>query len=269
MGVLDDLRQQADGLKEQQLVEQEQREALEAFYRERILPQLEAAYTYLSELVQHLNVVQPDVRAAYDLTGFGRLGDLRQRDYAVRADSRQNMREVMLEFVCEGQGPVEFDVRGKENIERQVDYLRSTGLAYTQRQTRDDSHDLTDCRFIVQTTVPASFTFRADIEKSAIELALRNFEHFGTRRVQLLPDQISDRFFDGVGLYLLREDSAFFTHDISSKAREELQARIKTEQTQRERELTLAEERERAERAAKQERRPRLLGAFKKLGRRA
>lgn len=269
MGVLDDLRKQADGVKEQQLAEQQRREALDEAYRERILPRLEAAYTYLSELVQHLNVVRPDVRAGYELAGFGRLDGLRQGDYAVRADSRQNMREVALELLCRGDGPVEFEVRGKDNIERQVEQLRATGLAWTERQTRDDSHDLTHCRFIVQTAVPASFTFRADIEASAIDLLLRNFEHFGTRRIQLLPDQVSEQFLDGLGLFLLREDSAFFTQDISSQAREELQARISNEHAEREQELRLAEQRQRAERLAQQDKHARLLSALKRLARRA
>ena len=150
MGYLDELRKQAETRQAEEQVEQELREQREAFYRVEILPRLESCYSYLSQMVEHLNYVKPDIRVSYQLKGYGPLTDLNQGDYEVKVDSRRNMQQILLRYSCRGEEPVEFSVHGKKAINRYIDYLRGTGMAFQHRETMDSSHTVTDARFVVQ-----------------------------------------------------------------------------------------------------------------------
>lgn len=266
MGYLDELRKQAATRKADEQAEQEQRAQREAFYREHMLPRLEACYSYLSQMVEHLNYVNPDIRVTYELKGYGLLPELKQGDYEVTVDSRNKMQHILLHFVCRGEDAIEFSVQGKKTINRCIDYLRGTGLAFQHRESMDSSHTVTDARFIVKNEVPITITFNADIENSVIVLNMRNMDDFIKRQFQFKPDELDEAFLDKLARFIVREDPDFMRLDIPAETREILQQKLREEQARREQELAAAEQAEVEEKAESAEN-GRLRQVFKPFSR--
>ena len=219
MGYLDELKKQADEQRAGEQAAQTLQEKREAFYRGEILPRMEATYTYLSQLAEHLNYVKPDTSPCYKLRGFGDLGKLRQSEYEIQVDSRDNMKVLVLQCYCEGEDKVEFTVNGQKAINRYVEYLGSTGLKFDYKVTKDDKFVALDARFTVTPRFPLTLKMQADVENSRINLELKNFEDFVVRSFQLRAEQVNDEFRDHMARYIVREDDNFMRLDVPEDTR--------------------------------------------------
>lgn len=229
MGLLDDLRQQADSIRDSEEKLKAQQEQLEAWSRVEVIPKLTQIYSYLNELISHLGVIQPVIAVAYPLKGYGTLEKLAQGDYKLTADSRDDMSRVTLVFTCEGKGDVSFNVEGKPQVERLREHLVGCNMPFTSREYRDDRHNLISALFNVEAKVPVLFNFKLAEDKTTINLSIRNFEGLGTRTYRLQPEQIDAQLLDQMGHYLLRTDNHFVRLDITEEEREKLRQRLSGE----------------------------------------
>ena len=229
MGLLDDLRQQADSIRDGEEKLKAQQEQLEAWSRAEVIPRLTQIYSYLNELISHLNVVKPETAVAYPLKGYGTLEKLTQGNYKLTTDSRDDTGRVTLAFTCVGNGDVSFNVEGKPQVERLREYLSACNMQFTSREYRDDRHNLISALFNVEAKVPVLFNFKLAEDKTTINLSIRNFEGLGTRIYRLQPEQIDTQLLDQMGRYLLRSDNHFVRLDITEEEREKLRQRLSGE----------------------------------------
>jgi hypothetical protein len=204
MGVLDDLKKQAESTKARQQAEEERREALESFCRTDILSKLSDLYTYLFELSEYLNYVKPEIALTYELEGCVSLDVLRQCAYEINVDSRQNMKKIDFDFPCEGDGePVAFKVEGKKRAEETIQFLRNTGLTFRHKQRRGGQEALVTAQFVVERKVPVRFGFTANLEQGAIDLTIKNFEALRLLKLQVKPDAITEDYLEKLAKYIL------------------------------------------------------------------
>jgi len=230
MGLLDDLRQQADSIRDSEASQKAQQEKLDAWSKAEVRPKLTQIYSYLNELIGHLEVVQPDTPVAYPLKGYGTLEKLRQVNYKLTTDSRDDMGRVSLAFACIGKGDVNFNVEGKPQVERLREFLNSCKMPFTSREYRDDRHNLVSALFNVEAKVPVLFNFELADDKVTINLTIRNFEGLGSHLYRLQPEMINEQLLDQMGRYLLRADNHFVRLDITDEDRDKLRERLTVEQ---------------------------------------
>ncbi len=264
MGFLDDLRREAEQRRNEEASVAAQRAAREAFYRSDILPRMEAAYRLFAQLAEHLNYLRPEQPVNYTLRGYGEWRGLRQENYELQVDSRQNMRQLVLRAECRGEEELVFTVEGHKAIQRQVDYLNGTGLSFHYRERRDERMNAEAAEFIVKPLVPVSLTMEADIEEGRIVIALRNFEDFGSRRYFLEPRKLDEAVLDQLARYVARDSDRFLQDDVDAQTRAALQAKLREEAAQRQRELAESEARARAAESAAAGRKSLLGGLLKK-----
>ena len=232
MGLLDELKKEAEAKQNLDEAEQKRRAAMEARSRESVLPKMAQIYGFLSDLLKQLEIIQPDTRVAYPMVGYGSVENLHQKDYKLKVDSRENMTHVSLVFNCVGKDKIHFDVAEKLHVERQKDYLNEHHLSFYSRDYRDERHTVTHSSFTVESKIPVLFDFRLAEDLSTIELTIRNFEGLGKHRYTLDPQMIDGDYLDELGKYLLRMNNDFLKLDLPDDFRDSIRQRLDSDSKQ-------------------------------------
>lgn len=239
MGLLDELRREADSRKtDAQRKHEQQARALEDF-RTSISPKLLLTYRYLQELAEHLNVLNPDVKGLYLFPTMSQAVALRQGNYQVRSDTQhatQETHETSLMFDCTRTADIIFSVDKEREITRCERALYDHGLEFHCRKIKNDRYEVVSGEFIVKPKVPIAIHFTADIPNATIHLHISNFEGLGVRQMTIKPDKLNEDFLDDFGNYLLRRKTDFMKLEMSDEARERLREQI-AEARRRESEL--------------------------------
>lgn len=215
MGFLDELKKKTE---QQLILEQAVRqraEKLEQDYRVCLLPTMEKIYNYLHEMCRHLNYINTDTIVSYELAGIGELEHLRREEYRLKADSRDNMQEIVLSFDCQGENDISITVENRQELEQLEQYLFSHHLRFQLKTFKDDRGRISGGRFIIQKHVPVAIKFKVDVEKSAIDLILVNLEQLGRKEVQFSPESISEGFLDKLAKNIVRESDSLFKLNVS------------------------------------------------------
>ena len=119
MSLLEDLKKEAEAKKEKELeAQRRQEQALEEF-RTEVRPRLAQVFTYLSELVEHLNFVHPDIQVSYAIKNYANLENLRQSGYTVHADNQGDLKSISLSCECTGDRKVGFEVTSEALMTRE------------------------------------------------------------------------------------------------------------------------------------------------------
>lgn len=204
MGVLDELKKEAATVKAKversRSDEQTQRDAV---LRE-LRPRMQALYAFLKELADNLAVVNPDVRVAYEVGGFGQLKGLRQEGYRVSTPDNRALSHFTLHFNCVSAGTVRFQVKGKEAAERQRQAMWQNNLRFTSKALSDGTGV-----FHLETHIPVTLEFETDVERGNVRMRERNLEVLGSNTIYYDPEQLTEDFFDELGKAVLRQPNRF------------------------------------------------------------
>ena len=243
MGLLDDLKKQSAEQKAKEQSERELKEQQFAFFKEEMQPKLEVIYSYLQELSEHLNYIEREITVSYSLGSNVTFADLRQKDYVLKINSRENISEIALRFHCRGESAMNIKAENESQFNQLKELFFQNRLDYQARETRDERRNVLGGDITVQQSIPVLFQFDADIENGCIVLKVRNFECLGVRKILLFPRQIDEAFLDNLGRYLLREVDTFMQLSMEEEHRNRLRESVEQEKLSKQQELELAEQR--------------------------
>lgn len=265
MSLLDELKKQAEQINQtdQQDAEEARREAR---YQEKLRPGLKAILSYLEDLTEQLKVVDPDVRHDYSLPGIGVLKGLRQGDYIVKADTKDQIKVIRLKFKCVADNEQEFAVKPKSQANETRDFLESQNMRYTEWPIRDSSQQIVGSNFQLQFSIEINFIFQADLEMGALKVITTNFNDFGVDRNLVQPERVNDQWLDHLGNYLLRKNDNLYSLEIDQSSKESIRLKLEADKLARQQELEQANKREMEEREEKK--RNSLLGKLMNLRKR-
>ena len=265
MSILDELKQQAEQLRQAQ--EQDTETARrEALYQEKLKPGLKAILNYLEELTEQLKAVNPAIHHDYTLPGLGLLKGLRQRNYTLKADTKDQTKVVRLKFNCVADKEQTFAVTPQSQAIETRSFLESQKMRYTEWPIRDNSQQIVVNNFQLQASIEIYITFQADLEMGAIKMATTNFKDFVIDRSTVLPQRINDQWLDHLGHYILRKNENLYCLEIDESSKESIRMRLEAEKRARQEDLQRAIKREKLEREEKE--RTSLLGKLKNLRKR-
>ena len=121
MGLLDDLRNQAEGKKAAEEEAAARKAEREQYYQEKILPRMIKTYQFFNEFVEHLNFIKLETIVHYPLLPDGRLQPMRQEGYNVVIDSSKALKRI--DFSMEGvlDTPLQFEIFGKDAVQKHAE----------------------------------------------------------------------------------------------------------------------------------------------------
>jgi hypothetical protein len=181
MGLLDDLKQQADTLRQKQQVTQEE-------LNENLLSahgKLKDALHYWIEMFSSLNVIKPVVPRFYYLEGgVSKLDNLLQCDYNVNGrrltlDHHDYIEAIVLRFSCVADAKLVMEKQSDPMVKRLRDHLWANNLRFDLKEVRNERGYTERGIFTVICDVPVTVTIAADLENAQIKIITKNLEKLG------------------------------------------------------------------------------------------
>ena len=233
MALLDDLKAKSELRKIEELVAQRRAERLLAAYQRNINPKMRQIFDYLSELVEEVNYINPDIQVDFELPIYGRMEGLRQGEYRLTVDSREKMHQMILRCRCSGGQAARFKVSPPSVAADLREQLLDHGISFDSFDYFDGRHNLVGQRFEVAADIPVRVRVTADAERSLIHLHITNFDAPINRHAKYSPEQITPEFLDDLGNFILRRHTKLIQLPISEEERDELRQRMERDAKQR------------------------------------
>ncbi len=220
MGILDELRKEANEKKQQLESRKVVRKQLDAAYQTSVLPAMQSIFTYLQETLEYLRVVDEVVEISRYSERFPQLGVLLQQDYKINTDGYSGLADfnrlmqINLTFYCCNTGSFSYPIENKGSIEQEVAFLHAKSIPFEWRYIKGKEQTQT-ASITITRKIPVRFRFEVDYEQSLINVMINNHEDFAAYKKSFQPEQIDETFLDKLVRYLLRRDSEFVRLEIS------------------------------------------------------
>ena len=236
MGIIDNLKEQADQDLSKQLDRELSAGNIQHVADVIISPVMTQIYLYLKEFAQHLNVIDQSVKISNYSKLFPELGDLQQANYKINTDgsggtvSHDKIKEVHFSYKYQALAVKEYIHHSNNKLEadRIKDFLTSHKIAYTSTNNlASKNNGALNC--YITNDFPVTFKFTAQPEKSTISLCIQNHENFENRNIIIKPGEVNDEYLDKLARYILRKDSEFLDIEIEDDVKTKIRQRIEAE----------------------------------------
>ena len=213
MGLLDDLKQQADSLRQKQQVTQEE-------LNQNLLlahAKLKDALHYWIELFNSLNVIKPVIPRYYYLEGGGtKLENLMQCDYNVNGrrltvDHKDYIEAIMLRFRCIAEQKLTIEKKTDPLVTRMREHLWMNNLKFDVKEIRNERGYVERGIFTVVPEVPVVITISADLENAQIKITAKNLEKFGEYTYAYDFDEFGKEILEELGKVIIAKPNTFRT----------------------------------------------------------
>lgn len=234
MGLLDDLKQQADKARREREQEEARQAALEEAYRTGVRPAMLKIHSFLHELV---GLLTEPVLVSFDFPGIGRVDNLEQKNYNILIDSQRDPKLVSLRFECVAKEEKRYTVMPKSAGDEARQFLTEQKVMFSDWAIRGSNRQITGLIIQCKLRVPVELVFEADVERSGVRVTSYNYH--GTTENSFLSryENIDDAWLDKLGYYVLRQDEGFGSLTLSAGERERIRALVEEQKQWQERHL--------------------------------
>lgn len=240
MALLDELKQQAKDAEARR--EEERRSAMSeaAMFRKRAQPAMLRAYHYLREFVDNLVKADPDIFSDYEVEGAGRLEQLRQHDYMLKADDVPDTNELTLTYVCSRDDTVTFRVFTRDGVKGEREYLWKHGMLFNFREDVGAAGSAYCGSFEMDAHVRVSVHFEIAAQEHRIRITTRNLNRIGANVYQVKVENFSEGFLEELAKSVLHKPNTFdelMGFKVGDDVRAQLRERLQREAEAKAREL--------------------------------
>lgn len=229
MGILDDLRHEADNARLEKEREAARQAELELAYRDGVRPAMMRIHRYLLELIEQLQQVKWTVKTQFDFPGIGRVHGLEQKGYNISIDSQTHPKTIVLRFECVSPDDKKYTVSPKSAGDEACQFLATQKVVFSDWAIRDANRQIVGMVIQSRLRVWASLVFEADIENSGIRVTSYHFEGAAVKSFLAVHAHIDEEWLDQLGHYILRKNVSFGKLDISNAERERIRWRLAEE----------------------------------------
>ena len=213
MGILDQLRKEAESKKQVLMSDAELVQRREETYQRALLPAMQKLLQALQEVMEYLKDMDPVVIKDYS-TLRPEVGRLIQRDYKLNTDGQSGfvdshkLRQINLSYRLKGEGAYEYKVIGKLSAETEQDFLFNRGIR-SDAESKLDANGTPIFMISIKRDLPVYIRFEVDYENSNIKFRELNQENFSTSSAVFAAEDVTDEWIDEFFGFLLRKNSTF------------------------------------------------------------
>lgn len=215
MAFLDELKKEAEALKEQEqnLTQARALEVTQSFLL--VQSKLKLTLLYLQELAKHLNTVSTTAPArTYYIDGFGTIDDYRPEKYVVNSDrfnidEKEFIKAIYLRFSCKTGQEIVIEKTSPSLIEMERQYLWQANLKFQCTEFKNDKGHVDRASFKVVNEIPVHIKFSADFEKTRIFLSMKNFNGLTVNEYTYDADEVDEKLLDEFAKYQVGKPNDF------------------------------------------------------------
>lgn len=202
MNILDEFKKKASKLRQDMEQSGEQGDELHLIRNMQVVTALQKIHTYLHDLIEQLNFVDPDIHCNFSIGEFGELSNLRQGDYKLLYESSYNKETVNLSFALNNEETIELEIVETETTKQHLEKLKNQGLLanFVARHPPKIS---------IQGYVPVRLEFSSDFVEASIHVVLHNYRQFEDVIYKLNLQDISDDSLNELGAFIVRMQNSF------------------------------------------------------------
>jgi hypothetical protein len=211
MGLLDDLKKQAELVKTQQISAQSLREESVRLVEEK----MRQTFTYLNELLKQLAVVKPVNPLVFSLPGLADLKDLGFAesfiDYRRKRIGDKEYFDLISFFIKWGSGQtVTIDRDMPPAAQKVRDALFSYGLKFQEDEIRGQRGTAAYWRFTVQPSIVTDIVIRADHQLGGgLFITGKNLERLGVDAFAIPASEVNEALLEQFAKILLGQPGGF------------------------------------------------------------
>ena len=210
MGLLDDLKKQADIVKTQQSDQQSMRAEHVKLVNER----MNKAFQYLNDLLKQLAVLKPVNPTLFYIPGVGEIKGLGFGESFIdfrrkRLDNMDVYDTVSFFIKWTGAAPMSLERDMPASIQKVRDALWAVGIKFTEEEVKNDRGSLVKTRFSVPSVVVTDVTIRSDFESGRLVFATKNLMRLGPEEFIVPATEIDEACLENFAKLLLGQASQF------------------------------------------------------------
>ncbi len=204
MGVLDELKKEAEKSQRQRQQQESAEAAQRAELERKLVTRVDDLYCYFKEFEQQLKLANPNVTGNFDVGDLCTLTNLTQGEYKLTTRDVGEVRKFAFQYACTGSGVREVKLANMVLAEQKRELLTVNNL---KCRIKVDASDR--CLLQIQAFVPIFFQFEVDTDKGAVRLRVKNKPMLGVANYYYAADQINAEFMDEVAKYILDKPNRF------------------------------------------------------------
>jgi hypothetical protein len=204
MGLLDDLKKQAEQRKTQQLSEQALREEGLSLVEEK----MKQSFQYLHDLLNQLSVLKPVNPMAFAIPGVGEFKDLQfEESFIDYRKTRVLERDVFdqINFYVRWGSParlvVERDMPAAEQKTREV--LFANGIKFTEEEVKNERFVAATWKFSIETGLVTDIRIRADHKQANLLISGKNLMRLGMEDFAVPAGDVNEQWLEDFAVTLL------------------------------------------------------------------
>ncbi len=208
MGLLDDLKKQADMVKSQQLSQQsmlqENTKLVEA--------KMHKTFLYLNELFKQLAVLRPTNPMAYSIPGIGDFQNLAFAesfiDYRKKKIYDKDYYDVITFFIkWASPASLVLERDMPATMQKVRDVLWSYGLKFTEEDVKKPGGGFQKMKFTVPSAIACDITITADHENGRLVVKGKHFLRLGPDELRIPADDINEALLEEFAKMLIGQPS--------------------------------------------------------------
>jgi len=210
MGLLDDLKKQAETVKTQQHL----KESLQEGNLKLVEEKMRQAFQYVNELLKQLAVLKPVNPLVYSIPGIGDLKNLGFAESFIdyrskRVADRDCMDSISFYVRWSSEQTLVVERDMPAGAEKVRDVLFAYRLKFAEEEVKGQRGVAAVWRFTVQSTIVADVTIRADREQGRLLVTGKNLERLGTDDFAVPAAELNESLLEEFAKMLLGQPGGF------------------------------------------------------------
>jgi hypothetical protein len=211
MSFLKRLSEQAQQIKGEEAKLAQDVEVRKERYARITLPTMQALKDYFNELANLLKVTKPEVRATYNLPGYGDFQTILHPELTVKDDQRfsEFQLQVLWKSRIDTEKAPKLQLNSVERIRTLGETLKMYHLSGMKEEARGAAGHLSQASLQISGFIHGRMVVHAKLDDDCLRFQFDNVDRLQSTRQSIAAENAGDEVFDRLAEFILRENDLF------------------------------------------------------------